>query len=131
VAKWINSVHKYVETYGFVKTITGRKRRLPFIWDAQRGVQNRARRQAVNTKIQGSSADLIKMAMIKLEDELEGTDIEMLMQIHDELIFAVPDDDEKIAQAMEMVQRNMENVVELFLPMVAEPSIAWRYGSAK
>lgn len=131
VAKWINSVHKYVETYGFVKTITGRKRRLPFIWDAQMGVQNRARRQAVNTKIQGSSADLIKMAMIKLEDELEGTDIEMLMQIHDELIFAVPDDDEKIAQAMEMVQRNMENVVELFLPMVAEPSIAWRYGSAK
>lgn len=130
-ADWILKTHKYVETYGFIRCITGRKRRLPAIWDEQKGIQNRARRQAVNTKVQGSSADYIKMAMLLLEERLEGTGIDMLAQIHDELIFAVPPGLDDLAT--EIVQYCMENVTPtpLFCPMVAEPHIALRYGSAK
>lgn len=128
-ADWIVKTHKYVETYGFIRCITGRKRRLPEIWNEQRGIQNRARRQGVNTKIQGSSADYMKMAMILLEEKLDGTGIEMLAPVHDELIFAVPPGLDDLAH--EIVQHCMENVIPLFCPMIAEPHMAVRYGSAK
>jgi DNA polymerase-1 len=128
-AEWITKTHKYVETYGFIRCITGRKRRLPEIWNEQKGIQNRARRQAVNTKVQGSSADYIKMAMILLEEKLDGTGIELLAQVHDELIVSVPPGLDDLAQ--ELVKYCMENVIPLFCPMVADPHMALRYGSAK
>ena len=90
VAQGIQACHMYVQKYGFVKMITGRKRRLPEIFSLSNGIKNRAKRQAFNSKVQGSSADYLKMAMIKLERDLyefqspdTTYDIGLLCQVHD------------------------------------------------
>jgi DNA polymerase I-like protein with 3'-5' exonuclease and polymerase domains len=69
------------------------------------------------------------MAMILLEEKLDGTGIELLAQVHDELIVSVPPGLDDLAQ--ELVKYCMENVIPLFCPMVADPHMALRYGSAK
>ena len=92
---------------GFVSTIMGRKRYLPDINSRNATVRSFAERNAVNAPLQGSAADIIKIAMIRISDEIKrlGLKSRMIMQVHDELVFNVPR--EELDQMRELVQRLM------------------------
>lgn len=78
-----------------------------------------AKRQAVNAPIQGSNADIIKMAMVKLNEV--NPNLNMLLQIHDELIFEIPN--EKIDETIRFIKDLMENIVKLSVPMIVDVEI--------
>lgn len=129
---------------GFVRTLSGRKRRLPNIQKSyRRGTTNddrfinaqisTAERQAFNTKIQGSAADLIKLAMIALDPKLRELGARIVIQIHDELVVECPN--ELVDDVKALVKHTMENPLNgknpLCLPLVTEPSVVERWGDAK
>ncbi len=110
-------------TKGYVETILGRRRPIPQI--QARNPQRRAlgERMAINSVVQGSAADLIKVAMIDLHRDLPGRfpDARMLLQIHDELVFEAPEGQAEAVTAL--VARHMEQAMELTVPLVVES--AW------
>jgi len=100
------------------RTMFGRLRQIPEINSRNAALRNFAERTAVNSPIQGTAADLIKLAMIRIHVRLEQERLKtkMLLQVHDELVFDVPDGEVETAQAL--VQSEMENVIELRVPLV-------------
>ena len=107
-------------TKGFVETIAGRKRYLPDIQSANAVVRSFAERNAINAPVQGSAADLIKLAMIRIHQELmnSGMKSRMVLQVHDELIFDVPR--EELDSLSAMVTRSMQEAMKLQVPLVAD-----------
>ena len=108
---------------GFAKTILGRRRAIEGI-RPQRGPNlNMPERTAINTVIQGSAADLIKQAMINLNNSLKGHGYQarMLLQIHDELVFEVPPDE--LTSLIEVVRNEMENAMTLSVPLVVDVAV--------
>jgi len=105
---------------GFVTTILGRRRYLPEIKNKNPGIRQFAERQAVNTPIQGSAADLIKMAMVSIHNRFkkEGLKSRMVLQVHDELVFEVPA--AELDGVIKLVRERMENVIELKAPVKVE-----------
>ena len=105
---------------GYVETIYKRKRFLPDIKSHNAIVRGYAERNAINAPIQGSAADIIKVAMIRIFNrfEAEGLKSKMLLQVHDELNFNVyKDEQEKVKQ---IVLDEMENAIKLRVPLIAE-----------
>lgn len=102
-----------------VSTIFGRSRFIPTINNANKNDQAAAERIAVNTPIQGSAADIVKMAMLKVNTALRTnpTGAKMLLQVHDELIFECPDNQEAIDTTLKLIKENMENAVKLSIPL--------------
>ena len=102
---------------GYAETILGRRRMLPQLAEKNVTARNFAKRNAVNTPIQGSAADLIKLAMLKLDRLIEGGTLKakMLLQIHDELIFEAHEDD--VPAASETIKKEMEGVLDLRVPL--------------
>lgn len=102
-----------------VSTIFGRSRFIPTINNANKNDQAAAERIAVNTPIQGSAADIVKMAMLKVNTALRKnpTGAKMLLQIHDELIFECPDNQEAIDNTLKLIKENMEYAVKLSIPL--------------
>ena len=102
-----------------VSTIFGRSRFIPTINIANKNDQAAAERIAVNTPIQGSAADIVKMAMLKVNTALRKnpTGAKMLLQVHDELIFECPDNQEAIDNTLALIKENMENAVKLSIPL--------------
>ncbi|MBT7693436.1 MAG: DNA polymerase I, partial [Gemmatimonadales bacterium] len=102
---------------GYVETILGRRRPLVDIRAAQRMARANAERMALNSPIQGSAADIIKVAMIKIDRRLEaeGLQARMLLQVHDELLFEVPP--EEVDRLEALVREEMEGAVELAVPL--------------
>ena len=102
-----------------VNTIFGRSRFIPTINNANKNDQAAAERIAVNTPIQGSAADIVKMAMLKVNTALRKnpTGAKMLLQVHDELIFECPDNQEAIDNTLKLIKENMENAVKLSIPL--------------
>jgi DNA polymerase-1 len=98
-------------------TLLGRIRQLPDIASANRNVRQFAERTAINTPIQGSAADLIKLAMINVDRALHKKRMQtaMLLSVHDEIIFEVPP--EELDDAVELVRREMESVWDLAVPL--------------
>ena len=113
---------------GRTRTLTGRERLLPDISSTNAQVRAAAERLAVNSPLQGSAADLIKLAMLKVQADLEtqGYQAKMILQIHDELLFEAPD--EELARLGELVRRDMEGVMSLKVPLVVDVSVGrnWR-----
>lgn len=119
---------------GFVRTISGRKRRLlPEIRSNDWRLRGGAERQAFNTKIQGSAADIIKLAMIALEEPLAQYDARMVIQIHDELVMECPTN--RCEEAVPTVKEIMENPLNgknpLRIPIITEPEIVDRWGEVE
>jgi DNA polymerase-1 len=111
-----------------VRTIFGRIRPIPDIQSRNANQRGFAERTAINTPLQGTAADLIKLAMIRIDARLakEKLAARMTLQVHDELVFDVP---EKEADAVsELVRHEMEHVIELSVPLVADVGIGpnWR-----
>ena len=107
---------------GYARTLLGRRRPLPELRSRNRGVRALGERLAVNTPLQGTAADLIKVAMVRLQERLDESELEavMLLQVHDELVFEVAlDDREKLE---EMVVAEMSNAAELKVPLLVDVS---------
>jgi DNA polymerase-1 len=109
---------------GYTETILGRRRYIPELVSGNRRLQALGERQALNAPIQGSASDVFKMAMIHVDEGLrEHPELEchVLLTVHDELVFEVPED--RVLQAAELVSTRMERAVELDVPLLA--SVAW------
>jgi DNA polymerase-1 len=108
------------EQQGYVETILGRRREIPEIREANQQMRGNAERIATNTPIQGSAADLIKLAMIRIDARLQAEKhpARMLLQVHDELIFEAPD--EHLDSLEKLVRAEMEGVWELKVPLLVE-----------
>jgi len=110
---------------GYVTTIMNRRREIPEINSSDHNLREFGKRAAMNAPVQGSAADLIKVAMIKVYDELNRRHLrsKLILQIHDELILNVPVEEKDIV--MELVEREMEQAMELKVPLLAEST--WGY----
>lgn len=102
---------------GFVTTLLGRRRYIPEINNKNQGIRQFAERQAINTPIQGSASDLIKLAMIKIRDQIRISKLraKMVLQIHDELVFDV--NQQELKELVKLVKERMENVLKLDIPI--------------
>ena len=113
---------------GYVTTLMGRKRALPELHSPEGQTRSYAERAAVNAPIQGTAADIIKVAMVRLPRELErqGTAARLLLQVHDELLLEVPAD--AVAAVGRLVKEVMEGACELAVPLVVEAAAGhnWR-----
>jgi len=117
---YIDSMIEKAKTDGFVSTLYGRKRYLPDINSKNQVVRGLAERNAVNAPIQGSAADIIKVAMIRIAEKLKEERIKskMVLQVHDELVFdVIPEEIEKLPSIVKSV---MESVIELSVPLTVE-----------
>jgi DNA polymerase-1 len=105
---------------GYVETILGRKRHLKDINSNNFVVRGHAERNAVNAPVQGSAADIVKIAMIKIDRELEEQQLrtKMLLQVHDELVFEAPADE--IESASQLIRTEMENALKTQVPLLVE-----------
>jgi DNA polymerase I len=115
---------------GYVSTLFGRRRYLPDINHKNRMIRGEAERMAVNTPIQGTAADLIKMAMIRIHDRLEWGSFEarMLLQVHDELVFEVPEEEgDRVAL---LVKEEMEGVHRLDVPLKVDVKNGYNWDEA-
>jgi DNA polymerase I len=117
VDRFITRALEAAQAEGRVGTILGSRRPINGIKTTTGRVRNLAERTAINTIIQGSAADLIKRAMIRIDRELaeRGSRARMLLQIHDELVFEVPEDE--IAGLAELVRRLMTGALDLKVPL--------------
>ena len=120
VIRYIESQKKLARQRGYAETLFGRKRYLPDINSQNATVRSFAERNAVNAPIQGTAADIIKMAMVSIHRRLkaEGLQAQMIMQVHDELNFNVPV--AEVDRVREIVVGEMQNAVHLSIPLIAE-----------
>lgn len=118
VVVWMDKVIEETKENGFVTTLWGRRRPIPGIYEKNRTLYQLAHRVAINTKAQGTAADLMKLGMVKLADRLkkELPDAKILLQIHDELVVAAPSDQVKSAEAV--IKDVLENVVKWDVPLI-------------
>lgn len=113
---------------GFVSTVLGRKRYLPEINSRNPGERAGAERQAFNTRIQGSAADIMKLAMIRAHDLIpEGASL--LLTVHDELVTIAPDN--LVEETREAIREAMEGINLLDIPLIADIAVVQRWGEAK
>ena len=116
---------------GYVETIYKRKRFLPDINSHNAIVRGYAERNAINAPIQGSAADIIKIAMVRVRDRLlrDGLQSRLILQVHDELILEAPKDEQETA--MRLLTEEMENAFRMDAPLVAEAKAGHSWYDAK
>jgi len=105
---------------GFVSTLFGRKRAIPEIFSTNNSIRQQGERLAINTPVQGTAADIIKLAMIKIHDKFnkEGFKTKMILQVHDELLFESPP--HELNTVIDIIKEEMENVVSLNVPLIVD-----------
>ncbi len=131
VRKYMKDVVVNARDMGYTQTMFGRKRYIPELKSSNFNIRSGAERVALNTPIQGTAADLIKLAMIRVEKALNENfpEAELLLQVHDELIVECP---EEIAlQVAELVSREMEGIAALHVPLTAEAKFGKSWYEAK
>jgi len=123
VKKFIEDSIRTARTQGYVSTLLGRIRPLPEISSANAAVRQQAERLAVNTPIQGTAADLVKIAMVRVSNALRVKKLaaRMLLQIHDELLFEVPE--RELDETLELITPEMEAALNLIVPLKVD--IGW------
>ncbi|MCP5233087.1 MAG: DNA polymerase I [Zoogloeaceae bacterium] len=120
VAAYMDNTRASAKEKGYVETVFGRRLYLPELRAQQAGRRQGAERAAINAPMQGTAADLIKLAMIAVSDWLESSGVKsrLILQVHDELVLEVPDDE--VATIREHLPRLMAGVAELSVPLLAE-----------
>ncbi len=120
VKEYLDRCLEEVRRCGFTRTLFGRRRPIPEISSTQFNMRGLAERTALNTPLQGTAADLIKMAMIKIQSELESRHLQsrMILQVHDELLFETPQ--HELTELCEIVRPAMEEVYPLRVPLVVD-----------
>ncbi|MCW3043977.1 MAG: polA [Actinobacteria bacterium] len=121
VRDYLDAVVAQAKLEGYTTTILGRRRYLPDLNARNPAIRSNAERMALNAPIQGSAADIIKLAMVKADEALEGRPGRMVLTVHDELVFEVPETEvEAVAEEMRTV---MEGVLDLRVPLKVD--LAW------
>jgi DNA polymerase-1 len=117
VKNYMESAVSAAKEKGCVKTLMGRKRPIPEINSANANIRQQAERLAINTPVQGTAADLIKIAMISIWKKIKekGLKTKIVLQIHDELLLEVPEDE--LEKVKDMVRNEMENALALSIPL--------------
>jgi DNA polymerase-1 len=117
IDRFIKDTIRQAEEKGYVETIKGRRRALPRINSLNKTEKRAEERIAVNTPIQGSAADIVKMAMIEVSEGLsrKGYKTRLILQVHDELIFEAPE--EEVKEAGEFIRNIMEQIIDLGVPL--------------
>jgi len=130
IRSYMERTKEDARTHGFVTTLFGRKCFTPGIGDKNGAMRAFAERAAINAPIQGGAADIIKRAMIRLEPALTeaGLQAQMLLQVHDELVFEVPEAEAEATRAL--VKKVMEEAAELDVPLVVETGAAKSWAEA-
>ena len=123
IKTFLDTLKDKAEQTGYAETFHGRKRLLPDIHSQNRTIKAQAERMAINSPIQGTAADIIKLAMIKIDQEMTAKNLKskMLLQVHDELIFEVEEDELNLMK--ELVREGMENVVDLRVPLKVDMGV--------
>ncbi|WDM85361.1 DNA polymerase I [Ehrlichia sp. JZT12] len=119
IQSYMEDIKNYAKTYGYTRTIFGRKCFIKDINSSNATAKNFSERAAINAPLQGTSADIIKMSMIHLFDKLKHGSI--ILQVHDELLFEIPE--EYVDSAIKMIKEVMEGIVELSIPLKVDVSI--------
>ncbi|MFH1860478.1 MAG: DNA polymerase [bacterium] len=104
----------------------GRKRYIPEIKSGNRNIREFGQRAAINMPIQGSAADLIKTAMLRVSEQIDNKKVKMLLQVHDELVFEVEQD--SIKETAIMVRECMEHAAEFSVPLKVDVSYGKNWG---
>jgi len=118
VKEYIEKTLQEAYRKGYVRTLFGRKRPLPELFSSNYNIKSFGERAAVNATIQGTAADIIKMAMVKLHDELEKLGAYMILQVHDEIVVEAPEEREE--EVKELLKETMENVAKLSVPLTVD-----------
>ena len=131
VKKYLDGVKEFARENGYVTTMFNRKRILPEIRNSNKNVQALGERMAMNTPIQGTSADIIKIAMVKVYNRLkkEGLDSKLILQVHDELIVESPENE--VEKAKNILHEEMTNRAKLSVPLKADVNTGANWYIAK
>ncbi len=131
VRRWRDVTIEEVGRTGVTRTLFDRERPIPDIHSRNPAARGFAERTAVNSPLQGTAADLIKLAMVRIDAELEkrGHQTAMLLQVHDELVFEAPPDE--VAPISALVKREMENVHRLEVPLLVDIGVGDNWRDAK
>ena len=130
IRDYMETTKAYAHKNGYVKTPFGRKIYLKYIADKSQGKRAFAERAAINAPLQGGAADIIKKAMIRLPPALEAARLasRMLLQVHDELLFEVPD--AEIDKTKEVARTVMESAATLSVPLVVDTGVGDNWAAA-
>ena len=120
VKKYMEDICVSCEEKGYVETITGRRRYIPEIKSSRRQEQEGGKRIAINSPIQGTSADMIKIAMLSIHEKLEKKKLKskLIMQVHDELVFEVHKKEKDTVY--DLAKKEMETAIKLKVPIIAQ-----------
>ena len=121
----MESVIEETKKHGYVQTLWGRRRYIPAIYEKNKALYEEARRVAINTKAQGTAAELMKRGMIALDKTFKEHNLKahMLLQIHDELLISVPENEQKIVE--KIVKQELESVIDWQIPLM----VTTRFGA--
>ncbi|WP_290523322.1 DNA polymerase I [Alcanivorax sp.] len=130
VKRYMEETRAQASEQGYVETLFGRRLYLPEIRSSNGQRRQAAERTAINAPMQGTAADIIKMAMIKVHDWLDTThfDAKMIMQVHDELVFEVAED--QVEDLVKEVKERMESAAELKVPLIVDAGIGENWDEA-
>ena len=128
VKAWKQSTVQQAYEKGFVETLLGRRRYIPELSSGQKSMRGYGERIATNTPIQGSAADLCKVAMVEIERRLEPMKAQMLLQIHDELLFECPP--EEVDTAVGIIREVMETPYPLSVSLVVDVGVGDSWAAA-
>ncbi|MFB2537952.1 MULTISPECIES: DNA polymerase I [unclassified Acinetobacter] len=118
IYEYMQRTRQLAHEQGYVETLLGRRLYTPDIYASNKMVRQAAERAAINAPLQGSAADIIKLAMIAIEQKLDKQRALLLLQVHDELVFEV--DEDYADEAKVLIQETMQNVIQLDVPLVVE-----------
>ena len=131
ILKYTDETIKFCQDNGYVKTMFNRRREINEIHDQNHMIREFGKRAACNARIQGSSADLIKIAMIKISNVIKENNLKskLIIQVHDELIFDVVDEELNIM--VEIIEKEMENAIKISVPLEAKCQCGKNWFEAK
>ena len=131
IKQYLDSTKQRARDKGYVQTLLGRRRTIPEINSTNRQVSQAAERMAINMPVQGTSADIIKVAMINLYREMEKRQLKskMLLQVHDELLFEVPE--EEMEEMCQLVPKIMSTALKLSVPLKVDTKSSNNWGEMK
>ncbi|HEX7331221.1 MAG TPA: DNA polymerase I [Pyrinomonadaceae bacterium] len=131
VRRYMEEVPVRAREHGYVRSIYGRIRPLPGITDRNTNIRKAAEREAINMPIQGTASDIVKIAMLKVDEEFKraGLASRLLMQVHDELLVEVPE--KEVSKVIEILKHEMETAVSLDVPLVADVGVGDNWMDAK
>jgi DNA polymerase-1 len=131
VRRYMDEVPIRAREHGYVRSIYGRIRPLQGIADRNANIRKAAEREAINMPIQGTASDIVKIAMLKVDEEFKraGLESRLLMQVHDELLVEVPE--KEVTKVTEILKHEMESAVSLDIPLVADVGVGENWMDAK